>query len=77
MAGLDRDPADMALVGAVVTLGHALGLRVVAEGVETVDHEARLRTLGCDLGQSYYFSMPLPPGEVAMLLDAAARAVAP
>jgi len=44
----------------VVTLGHALHLSVVAEGVETAEEEAQLREMGCELGQGYYFAKPLP-----------------
>ncbi len=51
VAGLDRDPEDTAIVGAVLGLGRALGLRVVAEGVETAEHVAALRALGCALAQ--------------------------
>jgi EAL domain-containing protein (putative c-di-GMP-specific phosphodiesterase class I) len=68
VAGLGRDPVDTALVGAVVTLGHALGLQVVAEGVATAGHAARLAALGCDLGQGYHFAPPLPPDEAGALL---------
>ena len=45
---------------AVVQLGHALGLSVTAEGVETPGQLAELRALGCDLGQGYYFAHPQP-----------------
>jgi EAL domain-containing protein (putative c-di-GMP-specific phosphodiesterase class I) len=44
----------------VVSLGHALGLMVVAECVETADEAQQLYALGCDLGQGYYFAPPLP-----------------
>ncbi len=45
--GLGHDPEDTAIVAAVMGMAHALDLRVVAEGVETADQAARLRTLGC------------------------------
>jgi hypothetical protein len=51
--GLGRDPQDTASVGALVTLGHALGLRVIVEGVETDAQRALLRALGCDTAQGY------------------------
>jgi EAL domain-containing protein (putative c-di-GMP-specific phosphodiesterase class I) len=41
-------------------MGNALGLQVVAEGVETADQLSILRTLGCDVIQGYYYSKPLP-----------------
>ncbi|HTH96087.1 MAG TPA: EAL domain-containing protein [Stellaceae bacterium] len=47
------------LVRSIIELGHDLGLRVVAEGVETYEQAERLRDLGCDFAQGYYFSHPL------------------
>ena len=47
------------MVAAVVGLGEALGLEVVAEGVETTDQVAELERLGCPLAQGYLFSRPL------------------
>jgi diguanylate cyclase (GGDEF)-like protein/PAS domain S-box-containing protein len=59
--GLGRDAEDSAICTAVVTLAHALGLRAVAEGIETVEQLAALRTLGCEMGQGYLFGRPAPP----------------
>jgi diguanylate cyclase (GGDEF)-like protein len=61
--------ADAAIVAAVVTLGRALGLRVIAEGVETQEQAALLRGLGCHEMQGYLFSRPLPAREVSRLLN--------
>jgi EAL domain-containing protein (putative c-di-GMP-specific phosphodiesterase class I) len=61
--GLGKDPEDAAVVAAVVSLGHALGLTVTAEGIETTLQLQELRALGCDLGQGYYFARP-QPGEI-------------
>ena len=58
--GLGRDPEGAAIVSAVVHLGHALGLAVTAEGVETTRQLSELRALGCDLGQGFYFAYPQP-----------------
>jgi diguanylate cyclase (GGDEF)-like protein len=66
--GLERTQTE--LVGAVVELGHALGLRVVAEGVETAGQLAQLRDLGFDGAQGYLFSAPVPEDEVHRLLAA-------
>jgi diguanylate cyclase (GGDEF)-like protein/PAS domain S-box-containing protein len=60
--GLGTDPNDTEIVKAVVTLGHALGLAVTAEGVETADQRDLLRSLGCDRAQGYLFS-PAQPGD--------------
>jgi diguanylate cyclase (GGDEF)-like protein/PAS domain S-box-containing protein len=54
--GLGTDPEDSAIVAAVVSLGHALGLEVVAEGVETERQLAELVRLGCDFAQGYWFA---------------------
>ncbi len=59
--GLGREPEDTAICTAVVSLAHALGLRAVAEGVETPEQLAELRTLGCELAQGYLFGHPAPP----------------
>jgi diguanylate cyclase (GGDEF)-like protein len=50
---------DTAIVEAIIALGHALGLRVIAEGVERLDQLVQLRSLGSELGQGYYFGRPL------------------
>lgn len=53
---------------AIITMAHALGMRVVAEGVETVEQVRRLKSLHCDEVQGYLISMPLPPGETQPIL---------
>ena len=53
-----------AVVHAMIELGHALGLRVVAEGVESSAQADHLREAGCDLGQGYLWSEPRPMHEV-------------
>ncbi|HET9444551.1 MAG TPA: EAL domain-containing protein [Acidimicrobiales bacterium] len=60
VAGLGVDPAADAIVAAVVNLSHALGLRVVAEGVETEEQLLAVRALGCDRAQGFYWSRPVP-----------------
>jgi predicted signal transduction protein with EAL and GGDEF domain len=67
---LGSDPAEATVVGAVVELGHALGLRVEAEGVETDQQLAQLRLLGCDGAQGPLFSPAVPSEEAHVLLTA-------
>jgi EAL domain-containing protein (putative c-di-GMP-specific phosphodiesterase class I) len=68
VAALSDEPDDSILIAGIIKLAHDLGLRVVAEGVETADQLRRLDELGCDLVQGYYFARPLPPLEAYMLL---------
>ncbi|MET0660365.1 MAG: EAL domain-containing protein [Steroidobacteraceae bacterium] len=58
------DVDDAAIVRAIIALGHNLGLKVVAEGVETREQLEFLRTNQCDELQGYYFSRPMPPEEL-------------
>jgi diguanylate cyclase (GGDEF)-like protein/PAS domain S-box-containing protein len=60
VAGLGQDPEDSAIVEAVVSMAHSLHLSVVAEGVETLEQLTRLRELGCELAQGFYFAAPVP-----------------
>jgi len=53
------------IVRTIIDLGHNLGMRVVAEGVETQATLDLLRTMGCDIGQGYYLGRPMPADEVA------------
>ncbi len=55
------DESDLIIVRSTINLGHDLGLKVVAEGVEDEATLHRLEKLGCDLAQGYHFSKPLPP----------------
>jgi diguanylate cyclase (GGDEF)-like protein len=70
VTGLGNGSGDAAIVGAVVELGHAFGLRVVAEGVETDIQLAQLRDLGCDGAQGYLFGRPVTEDEAGALLRA-------
>lgn len=63
-----RSREGAATVAALLALGRALGLRTVAEGVETAEQEEVLRALGCDEAQGYRMGRPQPPGEVGLLL---------
>ena len=57
---LGNDPDDTLIISAVTDLAHNLGMVVVAEGIEDAELRERVRALGCDLGQGYYFAKPLP-----------------
>jgi diguanylate cyclase (GGDEF)-like protein len=57
---LDSDPRAVAIVESTVRLAHSLGLLLVAEGIETADAWQRLTEMGCDLGQGYFLSRPVP-----------------
>jgi diguanylate cyclase (GGDEF)-like protein/PAS domain S-box-containing protein len=62
------DPDDVAIVSAIVAMGHSLGLRVVAEGVESREQSRFLRDIGCDEAQGYLLGRPVPSDELNVLL---------
>lgn len=64
VTGMTEDPDDAAIVGMMVELGRAIGLRVVAEGVEDEPTWRRLAALGCHVGQGWFFARPMPPEQV-------------
>jgi EAL domain-containing protein (putative c-di-GMP-specific phosphodiesterase class I) len=68
IASLDNRDSKSPLAEAVIGLGRILGLKVVAEGIETKSQWDRLRALGCGLGQGFYVSYPLPPAEFERLI---------
>jgi EAL domain-containing protein (putative c-di-GMP-specific phosphodiesterase class I) len=74
---LPNDTEDQAIAQAIISMGKALGMTVVAEGVETAEQEAFLRDHACDEMQGYLFSKPLPSLQMADLLRSAPRMVSP
>jgi diguanylate cyclase (GGDEF)-like protein len=70
VGAIERRSEAEAIVRAVVGLGHSLGIRTCAEGVETAGQFAFLEGEGCDEVQGYYFSRPVPASDLAPLLAA-------
>src|SRR3954471_3860902 len=70
VSALGTDEQAGAFVGAIVSLAHALGLRTVAEGVETAAQADALRALGCDLAQGFFFHHPLDADELVQAISA-------
>jgi EAL domain-containing protein (putative c-di-GMP-specific phosphodiesterase class I) len=68
VSGLGTHTEDTAIVHATVAFAEALGLTIVAEGIETTEQLTLLRELGCELGQGYHFSEPLPGAAMGTLL---------
>ena len=77
---LERAASNVAIVRTTIELGHSLGLKVVAEGIETPEVWATLLRLGCDMAQGYFISRPMPadavPGWVRVQADQLARTLA-
>ncbi|HVF00199.1 MAG TPA: EAL domain-containing protein, partial [Rubrobacteraceae bacterium] len=71
--GLGSDTEDTAIVHATVAFAKALGLSVIAEGIESDEQLTRLKELGCELGQGYHFARPLPSDEAARFLYASTK----
>ena len=65
---IDTDKNHQEAVKAIVVLGHALNMQVVAEGIETKEQYAMLQKLGCDMAQGYIFSKPAPVFEFQELI---------
>jgi diguanylate cyclase (GGDEF)-like protein len=76
VADLDEQTGDAAILEAVVAMADALGIAVVAEGVETKQQLARLALLGYDFAQGYYFARPRPAEEVRALFESPLLALA-
>ena len=68
VAGLPTDLQDYAIVAAILAMARGLGLRVIAEGIETVEQSQMLKQMGCNPLQGYYFSRSAPTVEIDALL---------
>ena len=71
VSGVDSNPDDRAIVKATIDMAHALGLTVVAEGVETREQEHYLCACGCDRAQGYLYARPQPAQAITDVLAAA------
>jgi diguanylate cyclase (GGDEF)-like protein len=71
---IPNDENDVAIVRSIISLGHSLGLKVIAEGVETMEQYEYLRSINCDAIQGYYYSRPLPPDECLEFMAARRKA---
>ncbi|RMH92805.1 bifunctional diguanylate cyclase/phosphodiesterase [Stutzerimonas zhaodongensis] len=67
------DEGDTTIVRAIIQLGKSLGMLVIAEGVETEEQERYLIEEGCNEGQGYYYSKPVPASELTSLLNQSLR----
>ena len=65
----DDNPSDSAIVAAIITLAHTLGLEAVAEGVETPAQLDELRSLGCDKAQGFFMARPSSGDDIGELLE--------
>jgi EAL domain-containing protein (putative c-di-GMP-specific phosphodiesterase class I) len=66
---INAPDGEAAIVQAIITLARQLGIRVVAEGIETVDQGDRLRSLDCDVGQGFLFGRPMVAEDVTAALE--------
>jgi EAL domain-containing protein (putative c-di-GMP-specific phosphodiesterase class I) len=69
VSGIGEDPRNEAIVEAVAAMGRAMDLAVIAEGVETAEHAARIAALGCTHAQGHHFSAPVGADEVPRLAE--------
>jgi EAL domain-containing protein (putative c-di-GMP-specific phosphodiesterase class I) len=67
---IPEDANDLAIVSAIIAMAHALGLKVIAEGVETKAQGDFLRDCGCQFAQGFYFGRPMPAADLEQLLAA-------
>jgi EAL domain-containing protein (putative c-di-GMP-specific phosphodiesterase class I) len=70
---ITEQPDDLAITSSVIALSQSVGLRTIAEGVETAEQLSVLHRLGCDAGQGYLWSSALPPEDLACRLRDASQ----
>ena len=69
VSGIPHNADEVAITSATVVMAQNLKRRVIAEGIETEEQAAFLNQLGCEMGQGYYYSRPLPSAEIAAMLS--------
>jgi EAL domain-containing protein (putative c-di-GMP-specific phosphodiesterase class I) len=69
VARMDTDPDNRAIVHSILTLAHNFGLKVVAEGTETLEEVNALVAIGCEYAQGYYFYRPMDENQAMRLLE--------
>ncbi|CAN7507486.1 GAF domain-containing protein [Bradyrhizobium sp. LjRoot220] len=74
---LPNDSEDQAIAQAIISMGKALGMTVIAEGVETIEQQTFLRNHACDEMQGFLFSKPLPPRQMADMLRSEPQLASP
>ncbi|MFJ6002301.1 putative bifunctional diguanylate cyclase/phosphodiesterase [Arthrobacter sp. NPDC092385] len=74
VSGLGSNDGDSAIVASCIQLAHAVGIRAVAEGVETDGQRSTLLSMGCDLAQGYHYSRPLSPEHLTNWITSHTRA---
>ncbi len=69
MKNLKQESNDLVLCEAIIVMAHKLGIKVIAEGIETEEQAQLLTRAGCDYGQGYFFSRPIPAREFSEFLE--------
>ena len=65
---IDRDASQAAVTAAIIAIGHRLGIRTIAEGIETVEQLQALSAQGCDCGQGYWFAKAVPVDQLVLTI---------
>jgi diguanylate cyclase (GGDEF)-like protein len=72
-SAIDTEERPLHVVRSIISLVHAIGMEVIAEGVSSPEQESLLRAMGCDFGQGFYFSMPREPDDIGEMLRSRKR----
>lgn len=68
ISSITNDEHDLAIVEAIIVMAHKLGMKVIAEGIESHEQQERLKSLGCDYAQGYFIGKPMPINDMAEYL---------